>query len=611
MLRNRISILLSLLIFSSAAYLAAEPLYELEKLPVLPRGVRAYQISSYDRGGGNDDGNRKYAYIEYDRQSREFTIFRAYGPGRLLRFWMTGWRNPDTLSFYRNQRNDPFLHVPVLEIFSGTHPEFPENLVGDDEKSSGGFYSYVPISFFEGLEIRTERISRYIQLTYHLYENDSALRNKGLPDITFSAGEKTVQDAHFNIPFGSTDSLFRYEGGGGFVEELILNIDGTAPDLSSVYVTAAFDNSPEPQIKTTLSHLAGGTLSGERVSAAVVDVKRIHGGVSIAFRLPMPFSSSVEISLASEDITLTGNARMSIVSSPGMAAALKENKAGYLHGSMKKTVFHGEPLSPDSAELGYIAGYGKLVGSVLTVEGKDPENRRILEGDDRIFIDGAATPQLHGTGTEDFFNGGWYYNRGPFTLDLHGHPVYRNNGDSDITTQYRFLLNDFIPFYSSLKFTMEHGPGNDEEGTFISTLFWYGHSSPVLKQITHVSDYNDALSAPLLGTPDMTPVTYNGAEFSGNRSITVEISKDADGILLRRKVDISKGNQCVAVSVDGVPAGTWYTPGFSPFPAFENTEFQIPVSFIQNKNQIKISFSPEEESDSFTEYGMRVFEYSY
>ena len=43
--------------------------------------------------------------------------------------------------------------------------------------------------------------------------------------------------------------------------------------------------------------------------------------------------------------------------------------------------------------------------------------RDYLEGDERIFIDGKLTPELYGTGTEDFYESGWYF-RGGITFDM-------------------------------------------------------------------------------------------------------------------------------------------------------------------------------------------------
>jgi len=45
------------------------------------------------------------------------------------------------------------------------------------------------------------------------------------------------------------------------------------------------------------------------------------------------------------------------------------------------------------------------------MEGPNPPY--YMEGNERAYVDGAATPQTQGTGTEDFFDGGWYQRRAP------------------------------------------------------------------------------------------------------------------------------------------------------------------------------------------------------
>jgi hypothetical protein len=32
-----------------------------------------------------------------------------------------------------------------------------------------------------------------------------------------------------------------------------------------------------------------------------------------------------------------------------------------------------------------------------------------LEGDERVFVDGQESPHIYGTGTEDFYESGWYF----------------------------------------------------------------------------------------------------------------------------------------------------------------------------------------------------------
>jgi Protein of unknown function (DUF2961) len=55
-------------------------------------------------------------------------------------------------------------------------------------------------------------------------------------------------------------------------------------------------------------------------------------------------------------------------------------------------------------------GEGKVVGVPFTEDGPlKPHPDPVHEGDERIYIDRSNTPQIYGTGTEDFFDGGYYY----------------------------------------------------------------------------------------------------------------------------------------------------------------------------------------------------------
>ena len=125
-------------------------------------------------------------------------------------------------------------------------------------------------------------------------------------------------------------------------------------------------------------------------------------------------------------------------------------------------------------------GTGKFVGVSHTMEGHIPagNRRNYLEGDERVYVDGSRTPQLHGTGTEDFYEGGWYFIRGPFTRPLNGSPAHRVGGPlcpgADCTATYRLLLADSIAWGSSLRFGFEHGNRNLVRGLYGTTAYWYG-----------------------------------------------------------------------------------------------------------------------------------------
>ena len=65
-------------------------------------------------------------------------------------------------------------------------------------------------------------------------------------------------------------------------------------------------------------------------------------------------------------------------------------------------------------------------------------NAWMLEGDERVFIDDlGVNPQIHGTGTEDMYNGGWYFSLGQFSLPVHGAPLRHAYTGKEFYNMYR------------------------------------------------------------------------------------------------------------------------------------------------------------------------------
>src|SRR5262249_6288672 len=46
-----------------------------------------------------------------------------------------------------------------------------------------------------------------------------------------------------------------------------------------------------------------------------------------------------------------------------------------------------------------------------------------LEGDEMIFLDGEQVASIRGTGTEDYFSGGFHFDRGAYSAPYHGAPL--------------------------------------------------------------------------------------------------------------------------------------------------------------------------------------------
>src|SRR5450432_1144728 len=63
------------------------------------------------------------------------------------------------------------------------------------------------------------------------------------------------------------------------------------------------------------------------------------------------------------------------------------------------------------------SGAGHYVGTALFMAGKA---LYFLEGNEMVYVDGATTPSIEGTGTEDYFSSGWYFDRGVYSAPYHG-----------------------------------------------------------------------------------------------------------------------------------------------------------------------------------------------
>ena len=69
------------------------------------------------------------------------------------------------------------------------------------------------------------------------------------------------------------------------------------------------------------------------------------------------------------------------------------------------TVIHLSAYEPAHVFLN-TKGKGHYVGSVLQAQGMQPGMTYFFEGDDSTATDNVF--RMHGTGSEDYFNGGWY-----------------------------------------------------------------------------------------------------------------------------------------------------------------------------------------------------------
>ena len=180
-------------------------------------------------------------------------------------------------------------------------------------------------------------------------------------------------------------------------------------------------------------------------------------------RFPMPYR---RLAIVRIDTPKPLKGTMVVRTTRGVA-----DDAGYFRAAFRESV----PTRPkeDFAWLKE-SGHGHFAGVLLMTEGK-AKLPYWLEGDDRFTIDGQLA--IHGTGTEDYFNCGWYALEGrldrPATYPLHGFPVYRNRDGTWQAAAYRWHLGDPVTFSRSINAGIEHGGENTTLADYRAAVFWY------------------------------------------------------------------------------------------------------------------------------------------
>ena len=114
---------------------------------------------------------------------------------------------------------------------------------------------------------------------------------------------------------------------------------------------------------------------------------------------------------------------------------------------------------------------GRVVGSVLSI--RNPVPTWWGEGDEKLRIDGETVPSWAGTGTEDYFGGGWAKGE-RYSHPFHGQPSGDGALQPGLATLARWHVPDPIPFSQSLAFDLELWHHEDVVVDLATTVFFYG-----------------------------------------------------------------------------------------------------------------------------------------
>lgn len=110
------------------------------------------------------------------------------------------------------------------------------------------------------------------------------------------------------------------------------------------------------------------------------------------------------------------------------------------------------------------------------------------EGDDMIFVDGEKwPPQIHGTGTEDYFSGAFCPDQ-EYNAPYHGIILAGGVNWASKITYYRYHILDPVTFKKSIRVTIEHGHANRRYDDWSSTAYWYQRGVGKIKRLPAVKD---------------------------------------------------------------------------------------------------------------------------
>lgn len=123
------------------------------------------------------------------------------------------------------------------------------------------------------------------------------------------------------------------------------------------------------------------------------------------------------------------------------------------------------------------AGRGHYIGCNMSVS--NFQGTWWGEGDDMIWVDGYKwPPDLHGTGSEDYFNQAWGMQDNAFMHN--GSSVYEAHTltgagrmEGGYQTSYVFHLENPVRFQKQVKVTIEIGHGNHLANDVASVAYWY------------------------------------------------------------------------------------------------------------------------------------------
>ncbi|MGH2564659.1 MAG: glycoside hydrolase family 172 protein, partial [Ginsengibacter sp.] len=399
-----------------------EAFYDISSLPQYAPGTYAAEVSTYDRTGLNNDGFAgTYSFIHRNADS-SLVIFDVKGAGLINRIW-TPTPSNDSLDFYIDDTMTPSFTICYRDLFSGKVYPFVAPLCANQ---LGGYYCYLPIPFNKSCKIIFRgKKTRFHQIGYRLYPEGTNIKKFMLPlneeeeqalakiKAIWSHASLSVKDlnkedlaissSNKNVSFhpGEKLTVFKMDQPGriigfelsshGELEKIARNID----------LKITWDDEDVPAVYCPLADYFGYAFGKPSMKSLLIG----SDGEKNYSYFPMPFDKSGKIELLYRK------------SADENKQSVVHIKCNFFYTSEKRNIktegkfyAYWNRENPVPVHQPYVIldvkGKGHFVGTALQAQGLKPGMTFFFEGDDSTVADGEL--RMHGTGSEDFFNGGWY-----------------------------------------------------------------------------------------------------------------------------------------------------------------------------------------------------------
>lgn len=591
--------------------------YNLKNLPIITDNRQVMQVSSFDRKEENAD----FEHFLYQDKDGSQVLFDETVPGCIKSIWAAVTKEDCIIRFYFDGEKEPRYTCSSMGFFNGEIPELTGNantflLRGhyeEDDCRCGN--CYIPIPYSKLKITAAGNTHFYYHIMYERYTDGTEL---SVRDGVMSEAYRNAFDGVAEVKEPTTfeedvviDSKYKdilnYEKPGVITEftvEAPLDVD-----LSKVQLQIFADNTQIAQLACPIMYLFGLSQGYREIESLAVKSKLYDDKIVMSFYLPIIFFERINMCLYDEakdgkKIKL----RMRIEEN-----TYNKEETGLLYGDYREglTELYGDWL------FGEFSGCGNVVGFVQTCHGD-----QYCEGNEHFYFNGAQTPQINGTGTEDFYLGCYWPNY-KYDSPVAGcvSDIYLEGGS---TLQgafklhsgyYRYMHDMPLYFADGVKLAIQHGAVGQTYSDYTSLVLSYRQplpkrletdfirlSSKASREL-HLYTFENAeeisLTAKLEGERKEPILSREGyLHKAGKVSFKIATIPENTGVCIRRLRSQNYANQSALVYVDGQFAGEWHDPGLNEHAPFADSDFYIDANLTKGKELIEITLEiPEIYSD--------------